>query len=380
MPPRLPACLPACLSQPGSQHSTPEVMFELAMCGFRTATLASPKVKPVQMAQNRQTLQRVRKRKALELDSEGIQRPLANEVNGRESAMQKIMSQHFLHVCRDAGPGFRFSLEMTDSNSSDTSVYLKGLPDLLQCPCGRTPLEIPISSSLVEPHAAETMHDDIDRMWDKAEEEPPIISRVNTVHMTVVHAHVGAMRLLHMSLGSGQRLKDNDLVVSVNRAVTQAASADHVTYVIARPQHIGISGGNTLGVLSALSQPTHVLRDGVKAWEERGVAFLLRGVVAVPDYIDAVTELVRSGAYPQGRQPVQPLLLPKNVEARDRERLQALDELVARAPHLVAKVDDTRHHVGFKLTQQALQEVEMLDVRAQPSYVFATPSVWPVFD
>jgi hypothetical protein len=119
--------------------------------------------------------------------------------------------------------------------------------------------------------------------------------------------------------------------------VTQAASADHVTYVIARPQHIGISDGNTLGVLSALSQPTHVLRDGVKAWEERGVAFLLRGVVAVPDYIDAVTELVRSGAYPQGRQPVQPLLLPKNGKLGTGSACRLSTNLLLEHPILLPK-------------------------------------------
>ena len=114
-----------------------------------------------------------------------------------------------------------------------------------------------------------------------------------------------------------------------------------------------------------------------REWDSSGKAYCLPDVLTCQDYIDAVTMLVRSGAFPVQGGELRCLTLAKRPE--DAAMVQAMDELVAAVPRLVQKHDESEQVVSFSLTVEGSMRAATLDIRSPrpAAMIFALPDRWP---
>ena len=149
-------------------------------------------VRVVVKAQNALTYGAAKQKRALQNSAEGVRD------NCRGEALRMAMEEHFLALVRKEGAGFRFSLECPDDASSPAAVSISHLSSVLQCPVGKARPEITLRHARAAMEARQNLRDDgeaLDFHEDDRFQAQPALGGSSTVHMTVVHAEPGNMRL-----------------------------------------------------------------------------------------------------------------------------------------------------------------------------------------
>ena len=315
-------------------------------------------------------------RKEHRLVAAGESKALCDGPPSRDRGLRRPMQDHLRTLCRRGGTGLAFSMLVPASPNSSHQLGTAALPDLLQSPVGRPRLLLPVRPLSNACLRADVGPEDFDdtSVDDVAGGAPTHDRTTAEVHMTVVHAHGSAAHTPWISVGAGRRLGDEDIVVSIHEMVSCLAGS---RFVVARPKHVGVSGKNTLGVLSVLGLEPAVLRAHTMSWHSDEKAYCIRGVVADDHAIDLVTRLVSAGAFPCGPLDAKPLEVAKVAEQLHiHERLVEMSHPAAH-PDLVQCLGDTHVSSKWALTAKGASQLEMLHVRRSPTPVFELPASVP---
>ena len=162
---------------------------------------------------NKQNLQAINLKEKLKTEEARHGIPVAGPIT-RDIVVASSMYDHLLHVLRQGGPGFRFSLGVPADTHAEGGVHLVGLSELLSSSLGQPLPRIPfVSGSGGRPRLAPDIGDsDLDGAMD----DGPVVPGLRMAHFTVVHASGGRSKVPFLCPGAGRRLTMKDIVVTAH--------------------------------------------------------------------------------------------------------------------------------------------------------------------
>ena len=284
----------------------------------------------------------------------------------REAVVAWAMHAHFQERAKIRGIGYAFSLPVDHAALAD-------LPDLLRTPLGQAPascdLALQPQFSIPErPIADDTGAGDCDTLLPAS--SLPAGPRTHDTACLKLVRTASNHHTVYVPPGGGRCLTSTDMVVTLHREVLRLKDGQRV--VINRPAHIGHSGRNRLGVLSAFAAASpEALAAQTHEWELERMMYCFLGLPMSMTNLEAATAFVASGAVNPGAVMEVPISLETSAL---RESLSGLAALADAPVQLVASQGFLE---TWRCTETGARCLECCEVWCASRSIFALPEPMP---